>query len=447
MRNNWNGRFLYYFGGLILALFFVAGLIHTVTGNATGAGEEQKVQENKKASADKKSSEKMESKTETEDSIRVLLKTNGFSDEVHAQITVSAKEGLVLTGGKETKKINAGESASIRPDDAMFQNGTIRVAPAADGDKIVVESLKRGYGTPSYRGTMELYKTAQGIAVVNELSLEEYLYGVVPSEMPASYEMEALKTQAVCARSYAYCHLQGEAYPQYRANVDDSTAYQVYGNSKEQEKTIQAVDATKGEYLTFNGKPVKAYYFSTSCGHTTNVEAWGTTVGKENQYLKGSEISENGECYEKALPWFSWSCDIPQTVLSNLFGLNTGKDVGMIQNIEITKRGEGNIALEMKVTGTKGEHTVKTENKIRSALGGSGYEITRQDGFKAAGSRLLPSAFFEITRQNDVFHIEGGGYGHGIGMSQNGANEMAKRGKDYKTILSLFYSGVKIENE
>ena len=139
--------------------------------------------------------------------------------------------------------------------------------------------------------------------------------------------------------------MEGQAYPEYRANVDDSTAYQVYGNSKEQEKTIAAVDATRGEKLLYQGKVVKAYYFSTSCGRTTNVEAWGTKVSDANSYLKAVKVEEEGVCYEQDLPWFSWNCDIPVDTLSNLFGLNTGQDVGTISQIEITRRGEGEVAV------------------------------------------------------------------------------------------------------
>ena len=333
---------------------------------------------------------------------------------------------------------------TIAPDDPLFEGGTIRVKTKKEGDKITISSLKRGYGVPSYRGELELFSTAQGIAVINELPLEEYLYAVVPSEMPASYEEEALKAQAVCARSYAYCHMEGQAYPEYKANVDDSTAYQVYGNSAEQEKTIAAVDATMGEKLKYHDTVVKAYYFSTSCGRTTNVEAWGTKVSDANSYLKGTRVEENGTCYEKDLPWFSWSCDIPVETVSNLFGLNTGQDVGTISQIEITKRGEGDVALEMKVTGSKGSAVIRTENKIRSALGGNGYKIQKQDGTEAASAKLLPSAFFTVEKRGESFRIKGGGYGHGIGMSQNGANEMAKKGKDYITILGMFYDGVEI---
>lgn len=444
MKKHWNGNFLYYFGGIILSLFLCVGLVHMVSGGYE-AETGKKAVSKKEETKEKKTPEEQKGKEEQEQPvIRVLLKTGGYTDEVHPNVAVSAGGGLLLEGAGGKREAKEGETVTIAPDDPLFEGGTIRVKTKKEGDKITISSLKRGYGVPSYRGELELFSTAQGIAVINELSLEEYLYAVVPSEMPASYEEEALKAQAVCARSYAYCHMEGQAYPEYKANVDDSTAYQVYGNSAEQEKTIAAVDATMGEKLKYHDTVVKAYYFSTSCGRTTNVEAWGTKVSDANSYLKGTRVEENGTCYEKDLPWFSWSCDIPVETVSNLFGLNTGQDVGTISQIEITKRGEGDVALEMKVTGSKGSAVIRTENKIRSALGGNGYKIQKQDGTEAVSAKLLPSAFFTVEKRGESFRIKGGGYGHGIGMSQNGANEMAKKGKDYITILGMFYDGVEI---
>ena len=439
MKKHWEGKFLYYFGGIVLSLFLCAGLLHMILTEKKPENIQNMVW-SKEEKKEEVSPEEAKDKT----MIRVLLKTNGYTDEVHAKVSVSASEGIVLEGTNGKRETNGDETVTIEPDDDLFQGGSVCVRAKKEGDKITVSSLKRGYGIPAYRGELELFQTAQGIAIVNELPLEQYLYAVVPSEMPASYEEEALKAQAVCARSYAYCHMEGQAYPEYRANVDDSTAYQVYGNSQEQEKTIQAVNDTEGEKLKYNGTVVKAYYFSTSCGKTTDVGAWGTKVSKANAYLKRTDISCDGVCYEKDLPWFSWSCDLPAATISNLFGLNTGQDVGQISDIEITKRGEGGVAISMKGTGTKGSAVIETENKIRTALGGNGYEIKKQDGSVSQSSKLLPSAFFTIEKKGSSFHIEGGGYGHGIGMSQNGANEMAKKGNDYKTILEMFYDGVEI---
>ena len=129
---------------------------------------------------------------------------------------------------------------------------------------------------------------------------------------------------------------------------------------------------------------------------------------------------------------------------SNLIGLNTGKDIGTLQNINILENGPGGVVLAIEAVGDKGSVRVSTENKIRRALGGKGYTIIKQDGTKVKSSKLLPSAFFTINKSGDTFVIKGGGFGHGIGMSQTGANEMAKCGKNYQEILTFFYQGVTI---
>ena len=378
--------------------------------------------------------------------IRVVIKTNGFQHIAHNKIEISAEHGLLIKSEKQTmQEIAPNEHTIISPENENFQKGSIWITTKADNDRIVVHSLTRGYGNPSYRGKLELYSTAEGIVIVNELPVEEYLYAVVPSEMPASYQKEALKCQAICARSYAYCQMQVYGYPEYYAHVDDSVSYQVYGNSAEKETTKQAVNETTGKKLWYKGEVVKTYYYSTSCGHSTSVEAWGTKLTEDNHYLKGVPIcDENGDAYETAMPWYRWEAVISCQMISNLIELNTGEELGDLQNVEITKKGIGGVALQLTVTGTKKTITIETENKIRSVLGGGGYQITKQDGTKVRSTKLLPSAFFTIERNDKNYIVKGGGYGHGIGMSQNGANEMAKAGKTYEEILEFFYPNTQV---
>lgn len=376
--------------------------------------------------------------------IRVVIKTNGFEGIAHSKIEVSAQNGLSISGAAQTANLDA--IIELFPDDPRFQLGTICIEPKKPGDRITINSLTRGYGTPSYRGKLELFATAEGIVIVNELPMEEYLYAVVPSEMPASYEDEALKCQAVCARSYAHCQMLAFGYPEYSAHVDDSVSYQVYGNSQEQEMTTRAVQETAGQRLWYHNQVVKTYYYSTSCGHSTSIEAWGSMLTDANQYLKGVSIfNEEGKAYEENLPWYRWKAVVPTQTMSNLIELNTGKEIGSLQNITITKQGTGGVALQIVAIGSEGKITVNTENKIRSALGGTGYEITKHDGTIVKSTKLLPSAFFTIAKTGGNYIIEGGGYGHGIGMSQNGANEMAKAGKTYDEILQFFYPDTEVK--
>lgn len=373
--------------------------------------------------------------------IRVLIKTNGFKNEVHKSVEISAEGGLIVED--ETGRAEYGENERV----VFGANEKIKtIIPKISGDKMKIHSIERGYGTPSYRGTIVLYPSDKGIAIVNELPLEEYLCAVVPSEMPASYHMEALKAQAICARCYAYNQTRNISYPEYNAHVDDSVSFQVYNNSKEQERSTEAVMETEGQMLWYGDQVAMTYFYSTSSGESTSVEAWGTKLIDANQYLKGVTISDdNGDDYEENLAWYRWTAKVPKDTMEKLVEKNSEKDIGSLKSVEITKKGSGGVVLEIKISGTEDFVTVKTENKIRKVLGGDGYKIKKQDGKTVDSMKLLPSAFFDIEKSGDYFIINGGGYGHGIGMSQNGANELAKSGKSYKEILEFFYPGTKVE--
>ena len=376
-----------------------------------------------------------------EQNIRVLIMGDGYNGEVHDSVQITSKGDMCICYGDEKAIVESDQTFTISPDDKRFAKGNIIIS---SDEKIVLKHLERGYGIPSYEGNIELITTAEGIVIINELSVEKYLKAVVPSEMPASYELEALKAQAVCARTYACRQMEEYGYPEYKAHVNDSTDYQVYGNVEAQKSTNQAIKETKGQTVYYQGEMATTYYYSTSCGKTTDMSAWGGKTSGENAYLESVKVKGKKGDYEKNLPWYRWSAKIPIEQLSDLFGLNTGKDVGKIKSIEVTERGSGEVAAQIKVTGEKGTAVVETENKIRAALGGAGYQLTLNDGSVTESRNLLPSAFFTVEKEGDCFLIEGGGFGHGIGMSQNGANEMAKQGVDYKEILELFYQDIEV---
>ena len=128
--------------------------------------------------------------------------------------------------------------------------------------------------SPAYAGSMELRMYPEGYTVVNVVDLESYVKGVIPSEVPSSYGMEALKAQAVCARSYAYIQMMHNKYEAYGAHVDDSVNFQVYNKQNQTPETVAAVDETKGQVLSYKGDIIETYYYSTSYGHTGDYEAW-----------------------------------------------------------------------------------------------------------------------------------------------------------------------------
>lgn len=231
-----------------------------------------------------------------EETIRVLIQNSDYQGIYHKEVKLSCDTEWELhygLDGELTEKHAVEEELLLDGNSAWFTEcARIVLSPAEDGGKISLLSVNRSQGTPAYRGSMEIRKTEQGFVVINELPVEEYLYGVVPSEMPVSYPMEALKAQAICARTYVYAHLESPGYGEYGAHVDDSTGYQVYNNTAEKEEAIQAVQETKGEVVRLNGELVDTYYYSTSCGFGADERVWNPGEEKKVSYLTAVSISE-----------------------------------------------------------------------------------------------------------------------------------------------------------
>ena len=426
------------------------------------------------------------------ENIRVLLKTTGFKDIFHSKVVLTSNEPFTITYGKKTKKYDAKEQVTIKPTSKMLEEGRLRVKTTNTG-KITVSSIERSYGIPSYRGSLEIVSYEQGLTIVNELPLEEYLYSVVPSEMPTSYGKESLKVQAVCARSYAYNQLLTNQYSEYGAHVDDSTSFQVYNNVEENASSIEAVRDTYGKVLDYDGEVITAYYFSTSCGYTSSAsEVWMNNTpleyltGKlqvdedkskeldltEDKKFRDFIINDDYETYDSDFAWYRWQTkvsleDLKSTIdakLQSRYNANSrliltlvgGKyvstpinTVGTIKSITITKRATGGVATEVIIKGSKNTVKVISEYNIRILLSPSGNDVVRKDDSKISNMSLLPSAFIiidEITKDDTLtgYKIRGGGYGHGVGMSQNGVKAMVEAGFKYEEILEHYYTGVNI---
>ena len=398
--------------------------------------------------------------------IRVLLMDSGFTTIFHDEVRLRAGTPMKVQYGDSEEIIEAGTDLLIKKDDERLKNGRITIEPEDTGAGIEVLNIKRGQGTPSYFGTFEVSLEPKGILLLNELDIEDYLTRVVPSEMPSSYELEALKAQAVCARTYACRQIRGNAYNQYGAHVDDSTNYQVYNNIASSERTDMAVKETDGEMVFLGETPAETYYFSTSCGYTTDGTIWGADL-KDIPYLKGISLTDKQEetdmttndafvpfikgqgfqNYDSGFPMYRWT-----TTFTNKELAKTVDGIGTIQAIMVTERGSGGIAKTVKIIGSSGEKTLKGQSQIRSGLGGADLVIKKNDGGTMTDWATLPSAFIavdETARDEEkgtrTFTIWGGGYGHGVGMSQNGAQEMAREGKSYSDILKFFYDGVEVK--
>ena len=394
------------------------------------------------------------------DNIRVIIKTSGIRDIFFNEAVFCADSGMIVETGEESYETAPGEMVVFNPDTEDFNEGRIKLIPKSG--EIQFQSVNRGVGTPSYGGTIEVSLYDEGIVIVNEVGIEDYLKKVVPSEMPSGFNLEALKCQAVCARSYAYTELSNNYYSAYGAHIDDSIQFQVYNNSQRAESTDTAVDETAGQVLSYNGEVVKTYYYSTSCGSTTDVTLWGNTTenypyfvaecvggvdrgltltveSEFNTFIKG----ENEADYDYDCTLYRWSMEESVKEISEGFVRSTGKNVGNITDIEVLERVNGGAAVKVKVTGDKGDTVIDSESAIRAAFGNANVDMNTKSGTTRYAN--LPSTFcvFEkVTEGKKLtgFKITGGGYGHGIGMSQNAANKMAES-MTYAQILEFFYRG------
>lgn len=351
--------------------------------------------------------------------IRVLLMDDAYENYYHSAVTVQYD-------GKE-------ETYTVESD--VFSNGSVCIE--CDEKGIVITSLHRQQGNPSYQGSIEIQKTDKGLLLINELPVETYLESVVPSEMPASYEEEALKAQAVCARTYAYKQMQKQALAEYGADVDDSVKYQVYGNAVLQESTSKAVRETAGQVIYQGQELIDAYYFSTSAGITSTDEVWGEKEAAS--YLKSVEC-----LYDSEYNWSHWNVEISWEKILKNARKNWGADAEVF-HLQIDKKSQSGAVIGMTVFTNQGNYKLNGEYEVREFLSPEGCEIVGNNGNVYQGGTLLPSAYFDMDVElGEKIEIEGKGYGHGVGMSQNGANAMAAQGFTWIEILDYFYENIEI---
>ena len=431
---------------------------------------------------------------EAMENIRVVIKNTGYGKAYHEKAEFTADTAFTLRYGDydkmESREYQAGEVVSLDKESEFFTGDRIYIEPEALTGRIRLLSVERAQGNPEYRGKMEIVKTEDGLVIVNELLLEEYLYSVVPSEMPASYPLEALKAQAVCARTYAYRHMLHSGIAGFGAHVDDSAGYQVYNNIAENAQTTKAVKETSGSLLYYGEELCGSYYYSTSCGFGTDADIWKSGGSEDTSYLQakrigeeegdysGQEIAEEENFasfisrtydsdYESEEAWYRWTYESREadgdrllSAIKARYGVNEKlvltqmedgnfesrpvKRLGQIKDISIVKRGSGGVADELLIEGTENTFKVISEHNIRYVLNNGVSKVIRQDGSEVASPSLLPSGYFSIatSKEDDIvvgYSLSGGGYGHGVGMSQNGAKQMAWKGFAFEEILTFFY--------
>lgn len=339
-----------------------------------------------------------------------VLSSNGVKAEKD-----SPDDLVVFGAGGTTKRLSEVSEPVV-----LSLQGTL-VLNKTSGLNLVKVAGKR------YRGNLEFRLDNTGLAVINELPVEEYLRGVVPCEMPAGWPVEALRAQAVAARSYVLWQMQNAGTRPFHVTADQSS--QVYGGyDAEYPATDRAVAETSGVVALYNGKPIPAFFHSSSGGYTENSE----DVWKEPlPYLKGKAdpFDQNDKHYNWQVVYTADQLKDRLALAGYLFDR-----VGNLEEKERTATGARVKRLLVSGTGSVGEavyREIYNADKVRKALG-------------------LKSAFFSFKKTYDqnghlvTVVFSGNGWGHGLGMSQWGALGMAQKGYDYRDILAYYYTGIKL---
>lgn len=300
-----------------------------------------------------------------------------------------------------------------------------------------------------YRGYFRFILKNEGITIVNHLNMEEYLYGVVPSEMEPTWPAAALEAQAVAARTYAVSNMK--AYDSRGFDLLPTVASQVYsGVTAEKPSTNAAVDATRGQIVVYNGKPINAFYTGNNGGYSNNCrDVWGMSLPylqavpdkllpPRTEPLSPANLAEwlitrpptySSHPQYSGRSSYRWTLWVSRQEIENR--LKPGGNLGRILSVTVTGRSANGLVTKVLVKGTGGDYTV-TNDSIRSRLGG-----LRSNMFivePKMGPDGLPECF--------IFY--GGGWGHGVGMCQSGAAGMAADGYKCQEILKHYYQGVEL---
>jgi stage II sporulation protein D len=310
------------------------------------------------------------------------------------------------TAGRELGKVEAMEAISAT------SSGSGVAVDKWKGSQLTIEPTDGGVvwiGDRWYRGHIRLIRMGQGVTALNLVDLEEYLYSVVGGEAIPTWPLEALKAQAVAARTYALHKVSKSANRYY--DLDTTTRTQVYkGLDTEFVSTQDAVNSTAGQVMIYNGQIILSAFHSSSGGHTENVEdVWSSPL----PYLRGVVD------YDQSAPVFQWTKAFSVSQMSRMIG-----GIGTIRSFVPERTTPHGRVVTMRIVGTGGSKRLDG-TKMRQVLG-------------------LRSTLFTVSNVNGTFQVQGRGFGHGIGLSQWGTYFLAEEGVTYDQILTHYYQNANL---
>ncbi|EYE88504.1 hypothetical protein Q428_07450 [Fervidicella metallireducens AeB] len=357
---------------------------------------------------------------------------------------------------------------------------------------IKIKSLKRSNThVPEYFGSLKVFIKDKSMRLVNDVDIEDYLKYVVPSEIPSSAGFEGYKSQAIAARTYALSDLISGRFSNEGFNLDDSNKSQVYNErypveESEQNKLISAISETSGKILSYNKKLIDAKYYSTSCGLSAPFnQVWYSSntskISNPEPYLDYVDLTETGikdlssediastflkdwttRAFDSNSQYFRWKVELDyqtleKTINSNIYLRYTKspdsfkkkwlfniykkttipkEGIGKIRDIEISKRGRAGNVMEMLITTDDAVYKIEKDINIKRLLAPKNFELNFLYG-KPQYVSTFPSSFFVLEKEYKknslkTVTIYGGGYGHGVGMSQTAVIGMVRKGYNHE---------------
>lgn len=327
-------------------------------------------------------------------------------------LQVSAPCIMIDAASKKTlKKFPAAKKFTVKVKDIKV--GAVDIRP----EKIQLKDLRTTIGEQEYFGGVRLNKVGKNFTVINLVPIEEYLRGVLPEEMSPSYPLEALKAQAVAARSFALKNRNKHKKDDF--DLCDKTHCQVYVGTKTFETTDEAVAQTSGEILTYGGNLIETSFHADSGGVTENAsDVWGRMM----PYLVAVK-----EAFNQVEPWMV-------TVTVKDFSSRFGDNFGVLKKIKLSELKVGKAASDRTSSGRVTSAQIIGSKKTLTL---AGTELRRKFS--------LPSTLFDMKIDGDKVIFTGYGSGHGVGMSQKGARSYALDGWSCEEILTHYYHDAKLK--
>lgn len=404
--------------------------------------------------------------------VRVLIIEGAENLQVMPEATylaVAGENGVGLASESKVTVEPAESTVRVLVDGAQVLEGpVVRLAAADPGGLLAIRGVPFGVGwwwegaeERRYDGVVEVRLNDAGlINAIVELSVEEYLRGVVPSEIGSTAPAEALKAQAVAARSETITALRERQYAGPHYDICSDVNCQVYaGIGKRNDATDAAIVATRGLVLAYDGESIPAYYASNCGGYSEDIEnVWAVRdrgipcwtgsfdgsgdppadLTEEDNLREWVTTLPDAFCSRYTYPglpeWtqknYRWTVETKAEDLSARVAET--KDIGRVIAIEPIERGVSGRLIRVRFVGEKGDLEVGPELAIRRIW---------KPPLKSACFAVTPIGAGDMP---DAFRIDGAGYGHGVGMCQTGAMGRALVGQDFRQILQHYYQGAEI---